>query len=441
MFWQRETNYYTNGNSLADLYKQKLVTAEEAVQCIAPGDDVVVPFGAAESPALIEAMSRRWRELEDVKVHQMHPMHFATYLKPEFKDHFQHVSWFTTAVNRPAVLERRADYMPAHFSDYPDLFTNLGVDVFMGTVSPMDRHGFFSFGISVDYNTTAASLANKVILAVNPNMPKTMGQSFIHISQVDYIVEDKAPLAEIEIPQVNEKDEAIASYIAEYIDDGATLQLGIGSIPNAITKYLFEKRDLGIHTEMISDGMVDLVLQGSVTNTKKTLHRGKIIGCFALGSKRLYDFLHDNPMVEMYPVSYTNDPRVIALNDNMISINATLGIDLLGQCASESIGPTHYSGTGGQVDFARGALASRGGKGFLVTYSTTTCGKTKIMPRLPEGTVVTTSKNDVDHIVTEYGVAKLRGKTAKQRALALISIAHPNFRADLTKQARQLNII
>lgn len=441
MIWQHGTTYYTNGSSLADLYKQKLVLADEAVQCVASGDNVVIPFGAAESPNLIEAMSRRWRQLEDVKVHQMHPMHFATYLKPEMKNYFQHISWFTTDINRPAVLEGRADFMPAHFSDYPDLFINMGVDVFMGTVSPMDRHGFFSFGISVDYNTTAASLARKVILAVNPSMPKTMGQSFIHISQVDYLIEDSSLIAEIEIPPLNEKDEAIAGYIAEHINDGATLQLGIGAIPNAITKYIAGKRDLGIHTEMISDGMVDLVVQGSVTNLRKTLHRGKIVGCFALGSKRLYDFLNDNPMVEMHPVSYTNDPRVIALNDNMVSINATMAVDLLGQCASESIGPVHYSGTGGQVDFARGALASRGGKGFLVTYSTTALGQSKIVPRLPGGTVITTGKNDVDHIVTEYGVAKLRGKTAKQRATALISIAHPDFRAELTKQARQLNII
>lgn len=423
-------------------YKEKLVSAGEAVKCIESGDNVVVPFGAAESPVLLEAMVGRAREVENVRVHQMHPMSRATYLAPEMEKNFRHISWFTTGISREAVRQGRAGIMPAHFHDYPFFFKeHIDVDVFMGTVSPMDEHGFFSFGISVDYNTAAAQKARTVILAVNPNMPRTYGQTFIHLSQVDYIVEDNIPLAEIAIYPPDERDMAIGRFIAEQIEDGSTLQIGIGSIPNAVTEFLTGKRDLGIHSEMITQGMIELVESGAVNNLKKSIHVGKIIGCFALGTRKLYDFLDNNPLVEMYPVSYTNDPYTIARNVKMVSINATLEVDLLGQCASESIGPQHYSGTGGQVDFARGAVMSPGGKSFLVMHSTTSWGRSKIVPVLREGTVVTTGKNDVDHVVTEYGVAKLRGKTVRQRVLALIAIAHPGHRDELREAARRAKLI
>ncbi|TYO97354.1 acetyl-CoA hydrolase/transferase family protein [Desulfallas thermosapovorans] len=429
--------------NLWDLYKRKLVAVEEAVQVIKSGDNVVLPLGCGEPPALLEAMARRHHELEDVKVHQMLPIREASYLKPEMNRSFRHVSWFTSGSNRQAVNEGRADFMPGHFHEYPYFFQKyIDVDVFMGTVSPMDERGYFSFGVSVDYTTTAASQARVIILEVNPNMPRTRGESLIHISEVDYIVENNNPIPELPIPALTENDRIIGGFIAELVEDGSTIQLGIGAMPNAVAEALQSKKNLGIHTEMVTDGMVDLVESGAVTGSKKTLHPGKIIGSFAAGTKRLYDFMNDNPLVEMYPVSYVNDPYIIGQNYKMVSINATLQVDLLGQCASETIGPRQYSATGGQTDFARGCLRSPGGKGFIALHSTAKKGQiSKIVPMLHHGAVVSCSKNDVDHVVTEYGVAKLRGKTARERALALISIAHPDFRSELRAAARKMDLI
>ncbi|WP_347490725.1 acetyl-CoA hydrolase/transferase C-terminal domain-containing protein [Desulfoscipio sp. XC116] len=429
--------------NLRELYKRKLVAAQEAVQVIKSGDNIVLAFGCGEPPALLEAMARRHHELEEVKVHQMLPIREANYLNPEMAKSFRHVSWFTSGPNRQAVNEGRADFMPGHFHEYPLFFQKyINVDIFMGTVSPMDDRGYFSFGLSVDYTSTAAAQARVIILEVNPNMPRTRGESLIHISEVDFIVENNDPIPEIPIPATTENDKIIGGYIAELVEDGSTLQLGIGSIPNAVADILQHKKNLGIHTEMVTDGMVDLIESGAVTGSKKTLHAGKIIGTFAAGTRRLYDFISDNPLVELYPVSYVNDPYIIGQNYKMVSINATLQIDLLGQCASESIGPRQYSATGGQTDFARGCLRSPGGKGFVALHSTAKNGKvSKIVPVLQKGAVVSCSKNDVDHVVTEFGVAKLRGKTARERALALIAIAHPDFRTELQAAAHKMELI
>lgn len=436
--------FYPGGRKdLKELYSRKLVAAEEAVKAIRSGDNVVLPLGCGEPGSLVDAMARRGAGLEDVKVHQMLPLRKAAYMEPDMRDRFRHVSWFTSGASRQSVNEGLADFMPGHFHDFPGFFQEyIRVDVFMGTVSPVDDRGYFSFGVSVDYTSTAALKAGTVILEVNPSMPRTRGESLIHISDADFIVENSAPIPELPIPPLTETDIVIGSHIADLIEDGSTIQLGIGGMPNAVAAALMSKKNLGIHSEMITDGMVDLIESGAVNGSQKTLHPGKIVGTFAAGTRRLYDFLNDNPMVEMYPVSYVNDPCIIGRNHKMVSINASLEVDLFGQCASETIGPMQFSATGGQSDFAGGCLRSPGGKGFIALSSTAKMGTlSKIVPMLKPGSVVSCSKNDVDHVVTEFGVAKLRGKTARERALALISIAHPDFRNELRDAARKMKLI
>lgn len=434
----------TTAKAVKELYRQKLVSPEEAVKAVRSGDRVALPLGCGEPAGLLRALFARREELSGVIIDQMLPFRQAEYLKsPEYARHIRHNSWFTSAHNRQGVNEGWADYTPGYFHEYPKYFQKyVDVAVFMGTVSPMDERGYFSFGTSVDYTSTAAAEAKIVILEVNETMPYTHGNSLIHVSEVDYIVENNEPIPELPNPPLTETDIKIGQLIAERIEDGSTIQLGIGAMPNAVAQLLLDKKDLGIHSEMITDGMVDLVESGAVTGRKKTINRGKIIGTFAGGSRRLYDFLHDNPMVEMHPVSYVNDPYVIGQNYKMISINSSIEVDLFGQCASETIGTYQFSGTGGQTDFARGCVRSPGGKGFIALHSTAKNGTiSKIVPTLKPGAIVTTTKNDVDHVVTEYGVAELRGKTARERALALINIAHPDFRDELRYHARKMNLI
>lgn len=429
--------------AVVELYRRKLVHPSEAVQCVRSGDNIVLPLGCGEPPALLEALTERKDELEGVVIHQMLPMRTARYLEPGMEKHFRHNSWFTSNFNRQAVNEGRADFTPGNFHEFPRILEEyFDVDVFMGTVSPMDERGFFSFGVSVDYTLTAAAKAKIVILEINEHMPYTRGNSLIHICDVDYLVHNDTPLPELTTPPLTEEDKAIGAYVADLVEDGSTIQLGIGVIPNGVTRFLMDKKDLGVHSEMLVDGMLDLIESGVINNRRKTLHRGKAIASFALGTKRLYDFVHDNAMVEMHPVSYVNDPYVIGQNYKMVSINSSLEVDLLGQCASESIGPRIFSATGGQNDFARGALRSEGGKSIVTLHSTARGGTIpRIVPTLKQGAIVTVTKNDVDYVVTEYGVAKLRGKTARERALALISIAHPDFRDELRQHARKMMLI
>ncbi|MGQ9556854.1 MAG: acetyl-CoA hydrolase/transferase family protein [Desulfurispora sp.] len=426
-----------------ELYLARVTGPDQAVQLIQSGHNVVLPMGCGEPLALVEALTRRAAQLQDVKIHQMLPLRRPPYLKPELAGHLRHVSWFNSEGNRQAVNEGWADYMPGYFYEYPRLMQEyLNIDVFMAMVSPMDERGYFSLGTSVDYSSTAAGLARIIILEVNEYMPRTRGNSLIHISQVDCLVENNCPLLELPVPRVSAVERSIAGYAAALVDDGSTIQLGLGRITHAVALALQDKKDLGIHSEMLTEGMVDLVNSGAVNNRKKTLHPGKLIGCFAAGTRRLYDFIHDTPMVELYPVSYTNDPYIIGQNYKMVAINEALEVDLLGQCASESLGHYQYSGTGGQTDFARGALRSPGGKGIIVLRSTARNGTvSKIVPVLKPGAVVSCSRNDVDYVVTEYGVAKLRGKVARERALAMISIAHPDFREDLRRAARKMHLI
>jgi len=420
-------------------YEEKKMAPEDAVQCLQSGFNVVVPLGCGEPHCLLEAMVERRQELKDVRVHQMLPLSLPTYLKPGMDKHFRHVTWFPNGVLRPGVQAGQAGVMPGYFREYPRFFEeHVTVDVFMGVVSPMDRHGFFSFGVSVDYTTTAARKANTVILVVNPNMPRTHGAGFIHLCQADIIVEDTSPLPEVTFDPPQPEDEIIAAQIAELVPDGATIQLGLGTIPNAVAAALRSKKGLGVHTEIITDAFVDLVEAGAITNRYKTLHPGKMVCTAAVGTRRLYDFLDDNPMIEMRPVSYTNDPQIISLNANMVAITSAAEMDLLGQCTAETIGPKSLAGTGGQVDFARGTAMAPGGKFIVALRSTNPKGQSNIVPQLRQGAVVSIGKNDVDYVVTEYGAARLRGRTVRQRAEALIALAHPKYRDGLREAAKKL---
>nr|WP_315988764.1 acetyl-CoA hydrolase/transferase C-terminal domain-containing protein [Desulforamulus aquiferis] len=437
MVWFKAGPLFEDSDKLRNAYNEKLVSPLEAVSIIKSGDNIIVPPGAAEPEVLMDALADRKNDLKDVRIHQMLPLREATYLKPGMERQFRHVSWLTSSVVKRGVKEGRAGVMPGYLYEYPKFIQELDVDVFMGMVSPMDEHGYFSFGVSVDYTIAAAGCAKKVILVVNPNMPRTMGYSYIHISQADMLVEDNTPLLEIQKPVTTKTDLTIGDYVCELVDDGSTIQLGLGFIANAAAQCLGVKKGLGVHSHFITDTIVDLVECGAITNRRKNIHAGKIICSSAVGTKRLYRFMHNNPLFEMHAVSYTNNPMNIAKNEKMVAINSVDEIDLLGQCASEPIGPKLYSGTGEQVDFARGAMNSSEGKSIVVLHSTHK-GRSKIVPMLESGSVVSLSRNDVDYVVTEYGIAKLRGKTYRQRAEALTAIAHPDHRDGLTEAAKSL---
>lgn len=426
-------------NKYQEMYAEKLVSAGEAVQIVESGDDIWFPVGGGEPQLLPKALLERRQELHGVNINQILPIK-PTYFKQEYAENIRHNSWFCSGASRLAINEGWGDFIPNYFHEVPKLLTMYRkANVAMATVSPMDKHGYFSLSIGVDYIKAAIAKAEKVVLEVNPHAPRTLGNGFVHISQATYVVECHDPLPALSIPPVTEVEQAIGNYVAELIEDGSTLQIGFGGIPNAVTKALMNKKDLGIYTEMVTDGMVDLLECGAVNNRKKSYYPGKILGTFALGTRRLYDFLDDNPLVEMHPVSYTNDPYNISKNDNMIAINASIEIDLTGQACSESMGTKQWSGTGGQADFFRGVNMSAGGKGFVTLAATAKSGTiSRIVPKLTPGAVVTTSRNDVDYVVTEHGVAKLRGKTVRERAAALINIAHPKFRSELKEAAKEL---
>ncbi len=426
----------------AELYRQKLCTPAQAASIVRSGDHLVFPICAGEPTLFVQALAARKEELEGVVVNQQHHLSPA-YLDEESPPHIKVNSWFTSAVSRKAVQQGWADFVPNHFHEVPKLLREYWpIDVVGTVVSPMDEHGYFSCSLSVAYTMEALKKARKVVVQVNRGAPRTHGNCHIHVSQVDCVIESDEPVFELKSPPLTPIEEAIGGHIAELIEVGSTLQLGIGGMPNAVCQALQSKRDLGIHTEMITDGMVDLMECGAVNNSRKRLHPGKTVGTFALGTRRLYEFMNENPAVEMYPVDHTNDPYNIGKNDKVVSINASMEVDLLGQCCSEALGPEQWSGTGGQVDFVRGANLSRGGKSFIAISSTAKKGTvSRIAPMLRQGAVVTTGKNDVDHVVTEYGAAKMRGQTARQRALNLIAVAHPDFRAELTEAARRLKRI
>ena len=423
-------------------YRQKLCSPAEAASLVKSGDHLCFPLFAGEPTLFVKALAARKRELEGVVVNQQHHL-CPDYFTEDSVPHIKVNAWFTSHVSRHAVQKGWADFVPNNFHEVPRLLREYWpIDVAGTVVSPMDEHGFFTCGLSVGYTMEAIKKAGRVVVQVNPHAPRTHGNCHIHISEVDHVIECSEPIVEQAPTGISPVEEAIGNHIAERIADGSTIQLGFGGIPNAVAKALMRKKDLGIHTELLTDGMVDLMLAGVVNGSRKSIHRGKTLGTFAIGTKRLYDFMSDNPMIEMHPVDYVNDPFVVGKNDQMVSINATIEVDLLGQCCSESLGHLQWSGTGGQADFVRGANVSKGGKSFITTASTAKHGTIScIVPTLTPGAAVTTSKNDVDHVVTEFGVAKLRGKTARQRALALIEIAHPDFRSELREAARKMNRI
>lgn len=415
---------------------------EDVLPLIDDGADVIVPIANGEAVAVldaIEAEATRWR---GVRVHQMHALHDRPYLHGAVREHLLHVSYFLSHVTRPAFHARGCELVPNHFSEVPRLLRETTrCSLVVAAASPMDRHGYFSLGTSCDY---VAPFIGQVpfFLEVNAQMPRTFGRNQIHVSQVAGWTEVDRPLVEAPLPEPSELDTRIAAHIVERIPDGATLQVGIGSIPSALLSALRDHRDLGIHTELLSDGLIELIEEGVVTGTRKRLNPGKVVTTFALGTRRLYDFLHENPAVELLPVDYVNDPRVIAQEERFVSINATTEVDLVGQCASETVAGRYWSSSGGQADFARGAMYSPEGRAFVVLPSTAGGGEvSRIRASLTPGSMVTTLKNTVDHIVTEHGIADLRGRSISDRARQLIAIADPRFRDELTAQARELGYL
>ena len=430
--------------SVQALYQQKRMSAADAIRIVKNGDTIVVPTGVGEPPSLLTALSDARRDFRDVVVSQILPVRKFGYLDPETVENIRHTAYFYSGATRPGGKDGWIDFIPSYFSEMPSLI-NRGqtpVDLVFSMASPMDEHGFFSLSLATDYTMAAIAKARAVVLEVNPNVPFANGCCHIHISQVAALCESDDPILEVGLPKIGPVQEAIGKYVADMIPDGATLQIGYGGIPDAVVMQLTHKHDLGIHTEMVGDGIMSLVEAGVVTNSRKNYNRGKILATFALGSKKLYQFMHRNPGLEMHPVDITNDPYLAGQNDNLHAINATMQIDFMGQCGSESLGPIPYSGTGGQSDFVRAANRSNGGKAFIVLPSTAKDDTiSRIVPTLTAGTHVSTSKNDINYVVTEFGVAQLRGKTAKQRTEALIGIAHPNFRSELREAAKKLKLL
>lgn len=431
-------------------YTKKLVSAEEAVSVIKSEDRVVVHSNCAFPATLINALVARKDELRGVVLMHALSVGKLPYLQPGMEEHFIHNSFFMGSEARKAVGERRADFTPIYLFEYPLLFAsgNLKANVALIHLSPPDEHGFCSYGVEVGLVKTPTEHADIIIAQVNPQMPRAMGDSFIHISKIDYIVEVDEPIAEL--PQ-SERDLTrelediyirIGMNIVDLIEDGATLQMGIGIIPDMVLKFLNSKRDLGIHSEMFSDGIIDLVDHGIITNKKKTLHPGKIISGFVLGTRRLYEFIDNNPLIEFHRQEYVNDPFVIAKNKKMVAINSAIEVDITGQVCSDSFGPKLYSGFGGQVDFIRGAAHSEGGKPIIALPSATKdFSISRIVPQLKPGAGVVTNRADVHFVVTEYGVAQLHGKSIRNRVLELIKISHPKFRDELTHYAREQKYI
>ncbi len=429
--------------SVQEQYETRRTSANDALNQLRDGDFIIVPSGAGEPPSLLTALSEQRTRFRDIKVAQILALRKYAYFDCDTTQHVRHVALFFGGGSRAAGQAGWADFIPAYFSELPQLIERgqIASDVVFSMASPMDEHGYFSLSLGADYTMAAVQKARAVVLEVNPNVPFAHGQCHVHISQVTALVESNEPVIEVGLPKIGPVQEAIGKYVADMIDDGSTLQIGYGGIPDAVVMQLAGKNDLGIHTEMIGDGILKLVESGAVTNRRKTFLPGKMVATFALGSKRLYDFMHHNPMLEMHPVNYTNDPYIAGQNDKLMAINASLQVDLLGQCGSESIAHLPYSGTGGQVDFVRAANRSRGGKAFIVLPSTAKDGTiSRIVPTLTPGTHVTTGKNDINYVVTEFGVAQLRGKSAKQRAEELIAIAHPDFRAELRAAAQKIQL-
>lgn len=429
----------------AEGYRRRVTTAEEAVKAIRSGDHVWVHPGCSNPEELVRAMVARAGELENVEVSHLLTFGCADYVDARYARSFRHRALFAGGNVRQALAEGRADFVPAHLSEIPRLIETraLPVEVALVHVSPPDEHGFCSLGVGVECTKAAAEKARTVIALVNRRMPRSLGDSFIHASRLAQVVEVDRPVLELAgAGRIGETARAIGAHVAELIEDGATLQMGIGEIPDAVLLKLEGKRDLGIHTEMFSDGVVALFEKGVITNAAKTLHRGKIIASFVLGSRKTFDFLDNNPFVEFHPSDYVNDPFVIARNEKMVAINSALSVDLTGQVCADSIGRDIYSGFGGQLDFIRGASRSKGGRPVIALPSRAKGGTvSRIVDTLAEGSGVVTTRADVHYVVTEHGIARLYGKSLRERARELIAVADPDFRRDLEAAARRRNLM
>ncbi len=431
------------------IYQSRVTTAQEAVKVIKSGNRVFLTGNVSVPQKLLAALVEYAPTLNDVEVCQALTVGSADYVGPEMEGHLRVNSMFISANIRKAVQEGRADFTPVLLSEFPLLFKRgvLPLDVAIIHVSTPDEHGFCSLGVEVGLTKTAAESAKIIIAEVNEKMPRTLGDSFIHVSRLTHIVPVNYPIPEHIMASEGNLDviEKIAGHVASLIPDGATMQLGIGAIPDAVLKYLFDKKDLGIHTELFSDGVIDLVNAGVLTNARKSLHPGKIVSGFILGTKRLYDWVDDNPMIELHRSEYVNDPFVIAQNDRMVAVNSAIEVDLTGQVCADSIGPKLYSGVGGQLDFVYGASRSKGGVPIIALPSMATMRDgtviSKIAAMLKLGAGVVTSRNHVRFVVTEHGVADLYGRTIRQRAQALINVADPQFREGLEQQARELHYL
>lgn len=425
-------------------YSSKLTTAEKAVTLIKSGDRVYYGGNAAIPWALVRALASRREELQNVQLNHVLLLGNDPLSAPEMAGHFRHNSLFVGPADRSAVNDGRADYVPIFLHQIPRLFTEgiIPLDVAMVMVSPPDEHGFMSLGVEVLASMAACRAAKKVIVQVNELMPRVLGDCFLHVSRVDAIVEHTEPLPVREVKPPTEVERAIAEHVVKLIEPGATLQMGIGGVPDSIFEALEGPLDLGIHTEMISDGAMRAIERGVVTGLKKSLHPGKAIITFALGSHTLYQFLDNNPFIEAHPAEYVNDPFIVSQNDNLVAVNSAIEIDLTGQVCSDSIGTYIFSGFGGQVDFIRGAARSRGGKPIIALPSTAKNGEvSRIVPVLKPGAGVVTSRADVHWVVTEFGAVNLFGKNLRERAEALISIAHPNHREELERAAKERKLL
>ena len=405
----------------------------DALSAVKSGDNVYIHTAAAAPQALVKGLIERAPELKNVNIYHLHTEGEAAYCGPEYEGIFNTNAFFIGANVRKAINQGRASYIPIFLSEIPSLFRNgiIPLDVALISVSPPDKHGFCSLGVSVDATLAALEMSKVVIAQINENMPRTHGDGIIHIREIDAFVEQNDPIPEAHLHEVSETEHAIGKHVVELIEDGATLQMGIGAIPNAVLSCLENHKDLGIHTEMFSDGILPLVEKGVINGHKKKKHPGKIIASFAVGTRKLYDFMDDNPLVTMLDCSYVNDAAVIRKNPKVTAINSAIEIDLTGQVCADSIGRNMYSGVGGQMDFIRGASLSPGGKAIIALPSATRRGESRIVPVLKEGAGVVTTRAHVHYVVTEYGVANLYGKSLKQRKKLLIDIAHPNHRESL----------
>jgi acetyl-CoA hydrolase len=430
--------------SWGETYRHRITTPDAAVRAVRSGDHVWIHAGCNNPEELIRALVARHHELENVEVSHLLTFGCADHVSPRYSRSFRHRALFVGPNVREAVNEGRADFVPVFLSEIPRLIQTraLPVDVALLQLSPPDEHGFCSYGVGVECTKAAAEQAATVIALVNRQMPRSLGDSFIHVSRLTHVVEIDRPVHELpRAREVGAVARDIGRNVAELVEDGATLQMGIGEIPDAVLLFLKDKHHLGVHTEMFSDGVVDLFESGVITNEAKTLHRGKIVASFVLGTRRTFDFLDNNPFVEFHPTDYVNDPFVISRNDNMVAINSALAVDLTGQVCADSLGRSVYSGFGGQVDFVRGAARSKGGKPVIALPSTARDGKlSRIVDTLAEGSGVVTTRADVHYVVTEHGIARLYGKSLRERAQELIAVAHPDFREELRAAARRRNL-